>query len=166
MKILKNILLLPITLIKTIKNGIENLFLSKYLKQFSINKIDAISGYEFEKYLECLFKSMGLKTTTTKKAHDYGADLITTYKKEVMVVQAKLYYCKHVGLSAIQEAKTSLDYYKADKAIVITNSYFTKSAINLAKSTGVALIDREKLNTLINANKTEKKALFRKYIAI
>ena len=164
MKVLNALLYIPKKLIQTTKNIFESIFLNQYLKQISINKIDAISGYEFEKYLECLFKAMGCKSVTTKKAHDFGADLLITYKKETMVVQAKLYYSKNVGLSAVQEAKTSLSYYMGDKAIVITNSHFTKSAIELAKTTGVARIDREKLIALIGADKKQKQILFSRYI--
>ena len=82
------------------------------------------------------------------------------------LLQAKLYYNKNVSLSAVQEAKASLDYYVADKAVVITNSHFTKSAYELALSTGVALIDREKLITLIQADKKQKRILFERYTII
>ena len=166
MKVLKAIVYPLKKLTQSTKHILENMFLDKYLKQFSINKIDAISGYEFEKYLEYLFRAMGYKSKATKKAHDYGADLLVTHKKETTVVQAKLYYNKNVSLSAVQEAKASLDYYVADKAVVITNSHFTKSAYELALSTGVALIDREKLITLIQADKKQKRILFERYIII
>lgn len=166
MTVLKKIVLLPISIAKAIKGAIDNLMLGSYLKRFSINKIDAISGYEFETYLSYLFKSMGYKSVTTKKAHDYGADLMISRKKETIVVQAKLYYNKNVGLGAIQEAKTSMLHYGCDRAVVITNSHFTKSAITLAKTTGVALIDREMLVSLIQANKHDKTMLFSRYMVI
>ena len=166
MKVLLKILLLPVSIIKWLKNGIEYLTLNSYLKNISISKIDAINGYEFEKYLEILLKSMGMKTKKTQDSRDYGADIIATYKKETIVIQAKLYYNHNVGISCVQEAKASKDYYQADKAVVITNSHYTKSAINLAKSTQVALIDREKLMNLINATKKEKIRLFNIYTII
>ena len=43
----------------------------------------------------------------------------------------------------------AIKYYNADSAIVITNSYFTKSAIKLAKVNNVELWDRDKLINLI-----------------
>lgn len=52
-----------------------------------------------------------------------------------------------IGNKAIQEVLSGMIYYKCDCAVVVTNSYFTKQAIETAKVTGVVLWDR---NTLIN----------------
>ncbi|HNQ62188.1 MAG TPA: restriction endonuclease, partial [Bacteroidia bacterium] len=41
-------------------------------------------------------------------------------------------------------------HYSASKAIVVTNNYFTKGAIDLARSNNVILIDKDKLNKLMN----------------
>lgn len=49
-------------------------------------------------------------------------------------------------------------HYKADVAVVITNVYFSKYAVNLANETGVVLWDRDMLTKLIgNCVKTTKK---------
>ena len=60
------------------------------------------------------------------------------------VVQAKR-YDGNIGVHAIQEAMAAKAYYKADKAIVVTNRYFTASACTLASVNDVQLIDREVL---------------------
>lgn len=61
-------------------------------------------------------------------------------------MQCKRYKGK-VGISAVQEVLGAKGYYKADKAMVITNSYFTPNAIKLANANDVELWDR---NDLIN----------------
>ena len=55
-----------------------------------------------------------------------------------------------VGNSAVQEAVAGKRYYNCDKIIVITNNYFTTSAITLAKVNNVILWDREILKDKIN----------------
>ena len=161
MNVIANILLSPI---KLIKNAINIRIVDKNIRATSINKIDAIDGYEFEVFIENLLKTIGYKSITTKKSRDYGADIVAKNRKETIVIQTKLYYNHNVGLGSVQEAKSALNYYMADKAMVITNSHFTKSTKTLAKSTNVALIDREQLIALMQANRKERKALFFNYV--
>ena len=70
-----------------------------------------------------------------------GADLILRRRGEKIVVQAKRYE-KNVGIAAVQEAVGSVAYYDADRAMVVTNSGFTKSARNLARQNEVELWGR------------------------
>ena len=74
-------------------------------------------------------------------AAPYGADLIVRKRGEKIVVQAKRYE-KNVGIAAVQEAVGSVAYYDADRAMVVTNSGFTKSARNLARQNDVELWGR------------------------
>ena len=90
--------------------------------------------------------------TKTKKSHDYGADLILRKKDIKIVIQCKLYYKHSVGNSAVQEISTAREYYHADMGVVITNSTFTKPATILAENTGIKLIDRNQILSLINKN--------------
>jgi restriction system protein len=48
-----------------------------------------------------------------------------------------------VGVKAIQEAVASKGYYECEKAMVVTNSYFTNQAKDLARRNGVDLWDRK-----------------------
>ena len=61
-----------------------------------------------------------------------------------MHIQCKC-YSGNVGNSAIQEAFSGKSIYNADIAVVLTNSYFTKQAIEDAQLLRVRLWDREKL---------------------
>ena len=108
----------------------------------SMKKIDKPSGKAFEEYLTVQFRKMGYRVRMTEGSHDYGADLILKKRKTCIVVQAKRYE-KNIGISAIQGVVGSIAYYGADRAMVVTNRYFTKSTQNLAKQNGVELWNRE-----------------------
>lgn len=82
-------------------------------------------------------------------SNDYGADLIISKGFEEIVIQAKN-YSGNVGNKAIQEVVSAKVYYKCDKAMVITNSYYTQNAIKTAQESGVILIDRDELEKILN----------------
>ena len=109
-----------------------------------IRKVDKMNGHEFEMYLEHLFKRLGYKAKKTKGSGDYGVDLLLQRDKVTIAVQAKRYKNK-VNLKAVQEVVGGKGYYNADEAWVITNSFFTKSAQELAHKNGVKLINRNDL---------------------
>ena len=67
---------------------------------------------------------------------------------EFIVVQAKRSKDK-VGIRTIQEENAAIPYYKANKAMVITNNYFTPNAKSLAYANPIQLIDRDKLSEII-----------------
>lgn len=119
--------------------------ISRYsLYRYEIQKIDRMSGERFEEYLKACFEIKGYNVELTNKSHDYGADLVCTNRKEKLIVQAKRYNGK-VGNSAIQEIVAAKAFYKADKCMVATNSFFTPSAIKLAKANDVELWDRNNI---------------------
>lgn len=115
----------------------------KYLNS-KIRDIDAMNGIEFERFLAEHFRKQGYKVTDTPTSNDYGADLVIAKNGVKTVVQAKRYKGK-VSNSAVQEIVGAIAYYKADKAMVVTNAYFTANAKALAEANSVELWDREKL---------------------
>ena len=117
----------------------------------SINIVDKMTGEEFEEFLELHFKKEGYKNHLTPKTSDYGADLVVKKGKEKIVVQAKRWN-QNVGVEAVQQAVASIKYYKAHRAMVITNSSFTENARNLAKANNVTLIDRKDILKLTEKN--------------
>lgn len=122
----------------------------KRLAKSGIRDIDRMDGYQFEVYLRVLFKEKGYKPIVTKKSGDFGADLILSGEKKI-VVQAKRYGIKNrVSIGAVQEVFAAKSFYIADEAWVVTNSHYTKSAKTLAKACGVILLDRYTLQEFIN----------------
>ncbi len=116
---------------------------------FSIRRIDKMTGQEFEVFLKAHFERMGFYAKTTKASNDYGADLILRKKNLTICVQAKRYR-SNIGVKAVQEVIGSMAYYKADKGMVVTNSYFTKNAQNLALANNIILWDRDVLVHLLS----------------
>lgn len=113
--------------------------------------IDKMDGRQFEIYLQILFRHLGYHLEVTKQSGDFGADLVME-RDEKIVVQAKRYgYKNRVSLSAVQEVYGAKAYYQANQAWVVTNSYFTKQAKELAAACGVKLVDRQGLQELIRA---------------
>lgn len=120
------------------------LFLTRNL-QIRPGYVDHMSGEKFERYCRAWFHHRGyFAIRTTQKTKDYGADLIMRKGLHKIVVQAKR-YDRNIGVYAIQQAMAAKAYYNADKAIVITNQYFTYSARKLAEVNDVQLIDRSDL---------------------
>jgi hypothetical protein len=115
---------------------------------YIIDEIDIMSGEAFESCLSDLYEKMGYSVESTPATGDQGADLIVTKIGIKSIIQAKR-YSTSVGNKAVQEVIAALNYYQGDKAIVITNNYFTKHAVELAQSASVDLIDRDKLISLL-----------------
>lgn len=132
------------------KNSLEDFekLLLKKESKISVSDIDIINGFEFEDFLGELFENMGFQVVPTRKTGDQGADLVLVKAGQRIAVQAKRYSSK-VSNGAVQEIVASKQYYNCQKAMVVTNSYFTDSAVELANVNGVQLIDREKLNEWI-----------------
>jgi restriction system protein len=114
------------------------------LAKSGIDDIDQMSGKTFEKYLEVLFEKLGYRVERTRYIGDYGADLVTAKEGVKTVIQAKRYKGK-AGVKAIQEAVAAKGYYDCSRAMVVTNSFFTQQAIELARRNQVELWDRSKL---------------------
>ena len=107
----------------------------------SLATIDLMSGEQFEHFVTYLFNNLGYQATNTKLSGDQGIDVIATKGKTKIAIQVKC-YSKPVGNHAIMEAVAGAKYYNADKIMVVTNSTFTRSARELAKSNNVILWDR------------------------
>lgn len=123
---------------------LEELKREQRIRESGIYQIDEMTGEEFEEFLYVLYKGQGYNVQLTPKTGDFGADLILTKNNRKIAIQAKRYKDK-VGVGAIQEIHTAKSYYRADECWVVTNNYYTDSAVKLAASSGVVLIDRNKL---------------------
>lgn len=121
------------------KNGYENI---------SIDDVDLMSGREFEEFISYLFKKMGYTVNLTPASGDQGIDLMAVKNGLRIGIQTKC-YSNSVSNKAIQEVVAGVNHYNLTKAIVITNNYFTKSAIELALSNDVVLWDRSILKEKI-----------------
>jgi restriction system protein len=130
------------------------LFEAARLRKAGIPEIDRMSGLEFEKYLEILFRRLGYQVERTPYVGDQGGDLVLTKAGERILVQAKR-HSKDVGNKAVQEAAAARPHYRCHRAMVVTNQEFTKSARELAVSNQVELWGRSKLAEVVLATQPQ-----------
>lgn len=162
--IMKGILLLILlyALYLLFKSFLKAYKKGKYLNS-DISRIDTMTGEEFEEYLKALFERKGYCVIITPGSGDYGVDLICQKKEDSMpgkveriAIQAKRYRGK-VGIEAVQQVIAGARYYDCNKAMVITNSFYTPNARNLAQKSDCLLWDRKTLKQEINRlNKANK----------
>ena len=100
------------------------------------NNFVNLNGYQFEEFIAKLFKKMGYKVTITPKSRDYGIDVIAEDKEDIIAIQCKkLKAGSNVSNRDIQRARGSMDFYDANKCIIITNQDFTIQAKEQARRT-------------------------------
>ena len=127
---------------------------------------NSITGVEYEalcaRYLQGLAFS---NIEITQKSGDQGVDIIAYKNGYKYAIQCK-YYNSPVGNSAIQEVVAGASFYKCLKKIVITNSTFTKGAIDLAECNDVILmsgITQSVINSYINFRKEDIQQTYSHY---
>lgn len=116
--------------------------------QVTMEGIDKLSGIEFERFIGQIFSDDGYEVEYTQTTNDKGIDIIAKRGGRSIGIQCKR-YSTSLGVSAIQEVYAGQRFYSLDKAMVITNNYFTKAAIDMAESADVILWDRDFLNRKI-----------------
>lgn len=145
----------------------KNRYLNSNFTDLKTNKEDFYileTGYEFESYLCRLFESFGYKVQHNGKTGDQGCDLLVKYSDTVYSIQAK-FYTGVVTNTPVQEVIGSLKYYNAKYGVVITNSTYTKGAINLANANSVILIDGSELKKIIDLSLSfENKDILKCYL--
>ena len=109
---------------------------------------DNMSGEEFEGYCAELLYAVGYRNIqTTPASGDNGLDVIANANGVTYGIQCKR-FSSSVGVKAVQEAFAGAQYYNCDVAVVMTNNYFTRAAINMAENIGVELWDRDYIEEL------------------
>mgnify|MGYP002423815655 FL=1 len=116
------------------------------------NDINSLSGIEFENICKNLIENMGFSVETTKASGDGGIDLIAYNHEPVLsgkyIIQCKR-YSGSVGEPIIRDLYGVITSERANKGILMTTGYFTKSAIAFAEDKPIELIDGEQLDTLL-----------------
>lgn len=106
-----------------------------------------ITPIDYEQLVSNTLSDHGWKTRLTAATGDQGIDVIAEKGNLKAVIQCKL-YSKPVGNAAVQEALAGKLFEKADIAVVVTNAGFTKSAKQLAGTSGAILLHHDQLDDL------------------
>ena len=110
----------------------------------SLTEIDRMSGLEFEKYLITVLKRQGYGSISLTEKYDYGVDIVAVKDGITWGIQAKRYKGL-VDVDAVRQVVTALAKYRCQRSMVITNSYYTEVAKEMARCNKCILIDRDKL---------------------
>ena len=116
--------------------------------------VDTMEGHEFEGFCAVLLRKNGFENVSvTRGSGDQGIDIIASKDGIKYGIQCKC-YTADIGNKAVQEALAGKTFYKCHVAVVLTNRYFTRSARELADSTGIILWDRSRLMEFMEAANT------------
>jgi len=118
------------------------------LSTHDLSEIDEMEGSEFEEYVAALFRKLGYQAAVTQQSRDFGVDVVAKRGRERIAIQVKR-YAKAVSLGGVQQAVAGMHKYNCNKAMVVTNNYFTPGAQELASHSACELIDRDGLAGLI-----------------
>lgn len=109
-----------------------------------LSYVDDMDGIEFETYIANVLKNQGYRNIKLTEKYDYGVDIIAAKDGIRWGIQVKR-YSGPVKADAVRQVVTGLRIYGCDRAMVITNSVFSRVAIRLANSNECILLDRSAL---------------------
>ena len=149
-----------IILVSVITIGISARLIRDHNKQverkyrgIQIADIDSMTGIEFELYLKRILTNQGYIVNMTDTSGDLGVDLVASSNGDKIAIQVKRHTNK-VSRRAVSDAVAGMHHYRCNKAMVVTNNYFSPGAITLAESTNCILIDRDTLSEWVNEFQT------------
>jgi len=123
-------------------------------RDLHLRDIDTMSGIDFEYYIAQLLIGLGCDNVLLTEKYDYGVDIVAEKDGIRWGVQVK----RHSGLvkaAAVRQVVTGLRLYGCDRAMVITNSTFSNVAQRLAAGNDCVLIDRTRLDALIQLKRKD-----------
>jgi restriction system protein len=113
-------------------------------RALTLDDVDAMDGLTFEHYVARLMEHLGYRTRVTPASGDLGVDVVAEKGGVRYAVQCK----RHRGgvpRTAVSDVVGAMAHYECEKAMVVTNSYYTADAVALARSNDCTLVDREQL---------------------
>lgn len=123
-------------------------FILRITTNLRLSDVDTMDGLGFEKYIANTLKKQGYSNVTLTEQYDYGVDIIADKDGVRWGIQVKR-YSGLVKTDAVRQVVTGLRVYGCERAMVITNSTYSRVALELARSNGCELIDRSGLAHMI-----------------
>lgn len=114
------------------------------LRVLSIIDAAYMDGLAFEKYVAELLKEQGYSNVVLTERYDFGVDIIAVKDGVRWGIQVKR-YSSMVKVAAVRQVVTALRTYNCQRAMVVTNSVFSRPATVLARSNDCVLVDRDEL---------------------
>ena len=114
-----------------------------------ILSLDTLEGSDYERAIVALLEARGYVDVTPPDETSFGADLLARKNDLTFAVRVKR-SIGHIDHQTVQEVLGGAAYTGADRAIVIANASFSRSAKELAERAAVELIDRETLKRWVH----------------
>ncbi len=114
------------------------------LRALQMVDIDIMDGLEFEKFVVKLLENRGYRKVRLTERYDYGIDIVAVKEGVTWGVQVKRYR-NMVRAEAVRQVVTALNKYKCQRAMVVTNSTFSRPAKVLAETNNCVLIGKDQL---------------------
>lgn len=125
------------------------LLIRGYKKGRRAGAIDEMEGHDFEYFCAELLEKRGfIDVEVTRGSGDYGVDILAEKEGVTYAIQCKR-YAAPVGVEAVQQVYAGRDYYDRMVGAVMTNQYFTASAVEAAKRLKILLWDRGYLDSML-----------------
>lgn len=140
-------------IVKKTISTIKGMFRKELL--LDIDAIDEMNHTEFKYFLKDFFERKGFVAIIIHHTDFHIADLILWKGTKKYVVKAVNSSSKQ-SIRPIQEVISSMKHHRANESYVVTNQYFTNSAVILSELHDVVLIDREELIDTLNAHHNKK----------
>ena len=99
---------------------------------------------DFEKYIAELLRFQGYSHLTLTERYDLGVDIIAEKDSVRWGIQVKR-YSGMVLADAVRQVVTGLNHYNCERAMVVTNSYYSRPARELAHSNNCELVEKDTL---------------------
>lgn len=144
MSILVVLIILAVIIFFLIVGHLEAAERERRLRALRLADVDNLAGIDFEHYVCRLLVHRGFTASVTRSSGDLGVDIVARRNFQKYAIQVKRHR-KGVSRRAVSDAVAGKQHYGCDRAMVITNSYFTKGAKELAKSTYCELVNRDLL---------------------
>ncbi len=122
----------------------------------AMGDIDAMNGWAFETRMRQHFQALGWRVWKTPGTRDRGADLVLTTPDRRRVAAQLKRYSGPVGTSAVEQVLRAKVYYRADAALVVTNSHLTPGARDYARRHQVDVWEREELLGRLQDEQSER----------
>lgn len=113
----------------------------------NLDRIDLMSGCQFEEYVAQVMRSCGLPVIMTPATGDWGVDLIVGKRPDRVAVQCKR-HSRPIGPGAIQQVVAGAPMQGCTKSMVVSNQEFTPAAHKLAQLHNCTLVGGSELPLL------------------
>lgn len=143
-----NIIIIIITVVAVLLLMTVGILRLKNRRRFT-KDYDLMEGRDFEFFCADLLQKRGfLDVEVTKGSGDNGVDILAEKDGVSYAIQCKR-YDEPVGVKAVQEAYAGRDYYDRMVGVVMSNQYFTKGAVEMARKLKILLWDRGYLEEML-----------------